>query len=55
MKPGEGIGYVRVLAQRKRHPALVQAANDLLEGRSPADTMRDYVARERDARLFNRQ
>jgi subtilisin family serine protease len=43
MKPGEGMGYVRVLAQRKRHPALVQAANDLLDGRSPADTMRSYV------------
>ncbi|MBR1212077.1 S8/S53 family peptidase [Bradyrhizobium sp. JYMT SZCCT0180] len=43
MKPGEGIGYVRVLAQRNSHPALVQAANDLLEGQSPADTMRDYA------------
>jgi hypothetical protein len=37
------MGYVRVLAQRKRHHALIQAANDLLEGRSPAETMRSYV------------
>jgi subtilase family protein len=44
MKPWElRTGYVRVLAQRNRHHALVQAANDLLEGNSPANTMRDYV------------
>lgn len=44
MKPGDlGAGYVRVLAQRNQHPALVQAANDLLKGHSPAKTMHDYV------------
>src|SRR5205085_9422497 len=44
MKPWElRTGYVRVLAQRNQHHALVQAANDLLEGNSPANTMRDYV------------
>lgn len=36
-------GYVRVLAQRNQNRALVRAANDLLEGKSPIGTMRDYV------------
>ena len=39
MKPGElGAGYIRVLAQRNRDPALIQAAKDLLNGMSPADS-----------------
>lgn len=36
-------GYVRVLAQRNQHDALVQAAYDLLAGRSPAEKMQGYV------------
>lgn len=36
-------GYVRVLAQRNQNRALVRAANDLIEGKSPTGTMRDYV------------
>lgn len=36
-------GYVRVLAQRNQNRMLVQAANDLLEGKSPNGTMHDYV------------
>jgi hypothetical protein len=44
MKPWElPAGYVRILAQRNRHDALVRAADELLEGNSPADTMRNYV------------
>lgn len=36
-------GYVRVLMQRNRNRVFLQAANDLLEGNSPARTMGDYV------------
>ncbi|MBR1207116.1 MULTISPECIES: S8/S53 family peptidase [unclassified Bradyrhizobium] len=44
MKPWEmPTGYVRVLAQRNQHDTLVQAANDMLEGRSPAEQMRVYA------------
>lgn len=44
MRPWElRTGYVRVLAQRNQHGGLVQAANDLLEGNNPDDTMRRYV------------
>src|SRR5438105_5012804 len=36
-------GYVRVLVQCDQHDTLVQAANDMLEGRSPAEQMRVYA------------
>ncbi|PSO17498.1 S8 family serine peptidase [Bradyrhizobium sp. MOS003] len=36
-------GYVRVLMQRNRNRVFLQAANDLIDGNSPARTMRDYV------------
>jgi subtilisin family serine protease len=36
-------GYVRVLMQRNQNRVFVEAANDLLEGASPARTMSDYV------------
>ncbi|MBR0780253.1 S8 family serine peptidase [Bradyrhizobium iriomotense] len=38
-------GYVRVLMQRNQNDVFIQAANDLLKGKSPARTMSEYVRR----------
>jgi len=44
MKPGElGASYVRVLLQRNQHGALIQAAEKLLGGESPAEKMQGYA------------